>query len=263
MRAVVPSPCSGPGRALPFPPTNRDLLDRIVRDHAAVSQFPPGTPPKGRQFPMRNRVIALFTHAVVIVEASERSGTRHVAREALRLGRGLFLDEHVARGGVSWADELTRRGAEIITPQRLRGILDEWLPIVEAEAAVERGEYVLLPDFFEELATDPAQLLKPPFARTAALLLVAAVRRLPTERGARAEGSWRRVSSPRRSFFAAEMPVQPRTGGGRSAGVAPHLRLRLPGASGVQLLAGDHNTEAARQCRTVRAGWSRRVSRGE
>lgn len=59
----------------------------IVAAGAVLSQFPPGTPPLPRHFPVRNRVIAGLSLGVVIVEAAERSGSLITAGLAGDLGR--------------------------------------------------------------------------------------------------------------------------------------------------------------------------------
>ena len=88
------------------PPGNSRLQQRIIRDHAAVTQFPEGTPILKMNFALRNRTMALLSAATVIVEAGPNSGTRYQGWEALRLGRPLFIPES--------AVELRREGAEIL-----------------------------------------------------------------------------------------------------------------------------------------------------
>ncbi len=51
------------------------LQERIGREHPLVSQFPSGHPTTPKDFPARNRTMALLTDATVIVEADEQSGT--------------------------------------------------------------------------------------------------------------------------------------------------------------------------------------------
>src|SRR5581483_2885572 len=80
-----------------YPRENRDLQDEIAAEHLLVSQFPSGYPSMPKNFPMRNRTMALLTDATVIVEAGEKSGTLHQGWEALRLGRLVFLLESVAQ----------------------------------------------------------------------------------------------------------------------------------------------------------------------
>jgi DNA processing protein len=45
-----------------------------MREHLAISQFPSGAPVTKKEFPMRNRTMALISQATVIVEAGENSG---------------------------------------------------------------------------------------------------------------------------------------------------------------------------------------------
>lgn len=125
----------GSGLDVPFPRSNATLLKRIIENHAAVSQFPLGTPPRRGNFPQRNRVMALLTDATIIVEASDKSGTRHQGWEALRLGRTVFLDRSVAEDPeITWADEMRRYGAQVVTPQDLDPVLEQ-LPQVASGAA--------------------------------------------------------------------------------------------------------------------------------
>lgn len=98
-----------------YPPENRDLQERIRRDHLLVSQFPPSTPPLRKNFPQRNRTMALLSEATVIVEAAERSGTVSQGWEALRLGRPLFLLRSLVEdNGLRWPTEMRRYGALVL-----------------------------------------------------------------------------------------------------------------------------------------------------
>ncbi len=124
----------GSGLDRPYPASNRNLFGRIAAEHAAISQFAPGTPPRGKNFPQRNRVMALITDATIIVEAGESSGTRHQGWEALRLNRTLFIDRHVIEAGRSWAGEMLGYGAQVIDPEDLPHLMDE-LPTVSSGVA--------------------------------------------------------------------------------------------------------------------------------
>ncbi|MBV9819302.1 MAG: DNA-protecting protein DprA [Solirubrobacterales bacterium] len=86
-----------------FPPENRELQDRIAREHALVSQFPPDQGPRRWTFPQRNAVMSGLSRATVIVEASHTSGARIQARLALDHGRPVFLLESVLEQ--AWARE--------------------------------------------------------------------------------------------------------------------------------------------------------------
>jgi len=107
-----------------YPKTNRELHQEIAASHAAVSQFPPGSPPLRHHFPMRNRTMALISDATVIVAASERSGTVHQGWEALRLGRDLLLLESLAESGFAWTEALLNHGGEVLSDDNLESWLD-------------------------------------------------------------------------------------------------------------------------------------------
>ena len=108
-----------------FPPKNRALQDRIIREHLAVSQFRSGTPPQRKNFPMRNRTMALLSDATVIVEAGAKSGTLHQGWEVLRLGRLLFLMESVAKDeSLSWPAKMIGYGAQVLARDNLELVLD-------------------------------------------------------------------------------------------------------------------------------------------
>jgi DNA processing protein len=70
-----------------YPPRHRDLRERIAAAGSVITEEPPGTPPLKYNFPKRNRIIAALAHAVVVVEATERSGALSTARWAADLGR--------------------------------------------------------------------------------------------------------------------------------------------------------------------------------
>ena len=64
----------GCGVDICYPQSNRNLYRKIGERGLIVSEYPPGTKPLSGFFPMRNRIIAALSQAVVIVEAAERSG---------------------------------------------------------------------------------------------------------------------------------------------------------------------------------------------
>lgn len=107
-----------------FPAANRALQRTIMRDHLALSQFPPGLPARRQNFPQRNRTMALICGATVIVEAGESSGTLHQGWEALRLGRLLLLMESLTkREELSWPREMIAYGAQVLSRENLPEVL--------------------------------------------------------------------------------------------------------------------------------------------
>lgn len=99
-----------------YPAANAGLQAEIMRSHLAVSQFAPGSPVSRSNFVRRNATMALLSDATVVASATcSSSGTRHHARDALGLGRPLFLYRSVASGpAASWAGEMLGRGAVLV-----------------------------------------------------------------------------------------------------------------------------------------------------
>jgi DNA processing protein len=92
-----------------YPPENRRLQLKLMREHMVISQFPPGSPVSKKNFPMRNRTMALISDATVIVEAKERSGVVYQGWECIRLGRPLLINASLTRA--PWVERMAERGA--------------------------------------------------------------------------------------------------------------------------------------------------------
>ncbi|WP_103343806.1 DNA-processing protein DprA [Amycolatopsis sp. CA-126428] len=70
-----------------YPAGHVGLLKQIAASGAVVSEYPPGMPPARHRFLQRHRLLAAITRATVVIEAGQRSGARHAARVADKLGR--------------------------------------------------------------------------------------------------------------------------------------------------------------------------------
>ena len=77
----------GTGIDIVYPGSNAKLHEKIVEKGAVISEFPLGTPPEPKNFPIRNRVISGLSKAVVVVEATLKSGSLITASLALEQGR--------------------------------------------------------------------------------------------------------------------------------------------------------------------------------
>lgn len=109
-----------------FPASNAALLQTIKDHHLAISQFPENYPSHPRNFPMRNRTMALISDATIIIEAGEQSGTRHQGWEALRLGRLVYLMQNVAENpALTWPKEMIQYGAQVLTREGLSDALED------------------------------------------------------------------------------------------------------------------------------------------
>lgn len=98
-----------------FPVCNADLLDRVIRQGCALTQFPMGARAVKGVFPQRNRVLSGLCLGVVVVEAPPGSGALITARFAAEQGREVFA----VPGPAGYANsrgphELIRDGAKLV-----------------------------------------------------------------------------------------------------------------------------------------------------
>jgi len=70
-----------------YPRENRALFGKIIEQGAVVTEFPLGSKPLGHHFPIRNRIISGLSLALIVVEATMRSGSLISARLALDQNR--------------------------------------------------------------------------------------------------------------------------------------------------------------------------------
>ena len=75
------------GIDIAYPPENRELQDAIADRGLLIAEMPPGTEPRARHFPYRNRIIAGLSLGTVVVEAAPKSGSLITARLAAEAGR--------------------------------------------------------------------------------------------------------------------------------------------------------------------------------
>lgn len=80
----------GCGIDIVYPKQHKSLAADIAATGAVVSQFALGTPPRARNFPVRNHLIAALSEIVLVVRATFKSGSLITARLALDLGREVF-----------------------------------------------------------------------------------------------------------------------------------------------------------------------------
>ncbi len=147
-----------------YPPENAALQERIADTALLIAEQPPGTEPRARYFPHRNRIIAGLSQATIVVEAAPKSGSLITARLAGEYGRevlavpGSPLDPR-AQG----CNLLIREGATLI--QSATDVMEALGPIDPRAAGVREAVAALpprasLPDQASEPA-DIAALLGP------------------------------------------------------------------------------------------------------
>jgi DNA processing protein len=98
-----------------YPAEHAALARNIVSAGVVLSEFPPGCPPLPHHFPLRNRVISGLVHAVVVVEAPEKSGSLITAQAASEQGRDVFVVPGPVVGGRNRGGHLLiRDGAKLV-----------------------------------------------------------------------------------------------------------------------------------------------------
>jgi DNA processing protein len=105
----------GSGVDCVYPAEHRRLADDIAQHGMVLSEFPPGTPPLPFHFPLRNRVISGLSRAVVVIEASDKSGSLITAGCALQQGRDVMaVPGNAVSGRNRGGHALIRDGAAIV-----------------------------------------------------------------------------------------------------------------------------------------------------
>jgi len=128
----------GSGVDRPYPAEHDKLYQRISEQGAVISEFPIGTRPLAFNFPARNRLISGLSLGVVVVEATEKSGSLITAALALEQGREVFaVPGAVGASRSRGAHRLIRQGAKLV--ETVDDIIEEIAPqLVQPRNGVPR-----------------------------------------------------------------------------------------------------------------------------
>lgn len=143
----------GSGIDIAYPSGHLTLYRALSGQGTVLTEYPPGTPPEGRHFPVRNRIISGLSQGTVVVEADEHSGALITARTAILQGRDIFaVPGNVGETNSSGTNALLRDGASMVLGAR--DILDayaflyrddlNWVGLTRAEPHSEPNDAVLL-----------------------------------------------------------------------------------------------------------------------
>ena len=143
-----------------YPPENEARQKAMFERGLVLAEMPPGTEPRARHFPYRNRIIAGLTLGTIVVEAAPRSGSLITARLAGEAGRevmavpGSPLDPR-AQG----CNQLIRDGATLV--QNAADVIEAVQPS-RTSVASPSADYEPLPEQFDGEAVDAIESLLGP-----------------------------------------------------------------------------------------------------
>ena len=131
----------GSGLLQLYPPENRALAEKIRDGNGAVvTEFSMEIEPDRQTFPMRNRIIAGWSHGILVVEAGLNSGALITAAQALEQGRAVYaVPGHINAPSAMGSNRLIQQGAKLVMDagdilEDLQILLPETKPSPEAAA---------------------------------------------------------------------------------------------------------------------------------
>lgn len=106
----------GCGIDVVYPKQNADLMEEIASKGTVITEYAPGTPPAGYNFPKRNRIISGLSLGTLVVEADVKSGAMITANYAKEQGRDIFaMPGNVGEMNSLGTNHLIKQGARMVT----------------------------------------------------------------------------------------------------------------------------------------------------
>ncbi len=138
----------GSGLDVIYPLENKKLYEEISNHGAVVSEFPLGTISDSVNFPKRDRIISGLSLGVVVVQASDKSGSLITASFALEQNREVFALPGNIETKLSWGtNKLIKQEAKLV--ESVEDILSEIEALrgfKEAKSEDEKAIYSTLKD---------------------------------------------------------------------------------------------------------------------
>jgi DNA processing protein len=105
----------GCGLDICYPPENKDLYNKIVMNGCLISEYPLGTKPFVGNFPMRNRIISGISNGIIVIEASDKSGTFITVEHAIKQNRKVMAVPGLINSEFSYGtNQLIKDGAHLV-----------------------------------------------------------------------------------------------------------------------------------------------------
>ncbi len=119
----------GSGLDIYYPPENKGLMEKIICSGCVISEFPPGTMPNRENFPRRNRLISGLSLGVLVVEATNESGSLITANYALEQNKEVFaIPGNITSSNSEGTNRLIKQGAKIVLDSE--DIIEELAPVL-------------------------------------------------------------------------------------------------------------------------------------
>lgn len=129
------------GIDIAYPPQHAELQERIAQEGLLIAEQPPGTEPRGRHFPSRNRIIAGLASGTLVIEAAPQSGSLITARLAAEAGREVMaIPGSPLDARALGCNQLIREGAVLVqTPDDVIELLQSFTGAPRSRFRVSDG----------------------------------------------------------------------------------------------------------------------------
>ncbi len=125
----------GTGLDIVYPASNRDIWEPVASSGLIISEFAPGTLPKAKNFPYRNRIISGLSLGTLVIQAANKSGSLITARLALEQNREVFAVPGPVGREYEGCHALIQSGAKLV--QGVDDILEELEFFINAQQEPE------------------------------------------------------------------------------------------------------------------------------
>ena len=129
----------GSGPDVCYPAENRGLTERIASSGCVMSEFLPGTLPNKENFPRRNRLISGLSLGILVVEATDNSGSLITAGYALEQNKEVFaVPGNITSRNSEGTNKLIKQGAKIVL--KTEDIIEELAPVLKGYIRIKQKE---------------------------------------------------------------------------------------------------------------------------
>ena len=140
-----------------YPPENEGRQKALFERGLVLAEMPPGTEPRARHFPYRNRIIAGLSLGTIVVEAAPRSGSLITARLAAEAGREVMaIPGSPFDSRAQGCNQLIRDGATLV--QNAADVIEAVQP-AKARVAAPVADYEPSVEQFDGEAVEAVEAL--------------------------------------------------------------------------------------------------------